>query len=519
MNMHNSGLWITSEIGRLREAIVHTPGRELELVTPRNFGRMLMEDILNLKAAQEDHQELLDTLRHAGVRIYQVRDLLHEMILSLSENDRHNLINAICDLEGCTSAYRRRMHRLTPEGLTEVCIVGELQQESLTRFLRQDLYALPPIPNLMFVRDCAAVVNRSVILSTMAHSVRARESLLFEWIFRHHPVFHTTEAPSWLWLEEAEERRNKYLAIRGTTGIPHLMLEGANFRLRGVKTLSVGGEEFTDPKALVTSDDIILEADDLKLSVGSHFVLEAGNILVLSDDALLIGCNERASPAAIDALAQEMLERRSRIKTILVAIFAPETKFFKHHLDTGFAILHYDRKGLECLAHQPMIEAQGASITVVKMAFERGHLRVQPLPDLRTALKQVEAFSEAKIKPFITCGCEQRKTVEDRIHQEREWHHQAVNVLALAPGKLVAFRRNRRTIELLTRDDNGYGYEEVPARSQDGKLGFLDWPDHRVSEWFEDPEQKTIITVRDEELTRAHGGPRSLVLPLRRDPL
>jgi arginine deiminase len=88
-------------------------------------------------------------------------------------------------------------------------------------------------------------------------------------------------------------------------------------------------------------------------------------------------------------------------------------------------------------------------------------------------------------------------------------------MLALAPGKLIGFRRNQRTIELLRQR----GVAVSPAESENGRAGFLDWTKQEVTSWLDDHTRKSIIAIRDEELSRAHGGPRSLVLPLRRDPV
>src|SRR5262249_49719505 len=161
---------------------------------------------------------------------------------------------------------------------------------------------LAPLSNLMFVRDAGAIVHGGIVLSNMAHSVRARESLLFELIFRQHPLFRSQRTSPRLWLESSYERRNRYLTTRGSAGIPYLTVEGANFRLRGLRGLAVGDHEWNDTQAFMASDDVLLEMADLKLSMGRRFAIEGSNIIVLSEGALLVGCNERTSPAAVQAL-------------------------------------------------------------------------------------------------------------------------------------------------------------------------------------------------------------------------
>lgn len=506
--MDQTGLHITSEIGRLREAIVHTPGRELELVTPRNFGRMLMEDLLYLKAARQDHEAFVRVLERAGVRVHQVGNLLRETLLGLTPALRAHFVEQLCDLEGCPAAYRERLHQLNPAGLADVAIEGELTRESLTRYLRQTLYALPPLPNLMFVRDGATIVNQGVILGAMRHSVRAREALLYEWIFRHHPRWQQSASGQgpWFWLEQGPTPTGLPGRFQGRSGLPHLTVEGARLQLWGRQQLSVGGESLSGPHAHLIADDMVLEADELRLSAGRRFIIEGGNLFVLAPDTLLVGCNARTSPAAIDALATEMLLHRSQIRQLFVAISNPRKGFFHAHLDTGFALLDRGPRGVECLLHQPMIAPEGANLSLVRMHVEQGQLRVSPLPTLGTLLERCFGGVEAA----IPCGSPTRETVEARIFQEREWHHQAVNVLALAPGKLVAFSRNRNTRALL----EAQGYRAVRAET------FLAWSEREQQAWWEEAAwRKSVILIRDNELSRAHGGPRSLVLPLRRDPL
>ncbi|HHJ51787.1 MAG TPA: arginine deiminase, partial [Caldithrix abyssi] len=46
---------VRSEIDELKSVIVHTPGRELEMMTPDAADELLYDDILNLEAARAQH--------------------------------------------------------------------------------------------------------------------------------------------------------------------------------------------------------------------------------------------------------------------------------------------------------------------------------------------------------------------------------------------------------------------------------------------------------------------------------
>ena len=61
--------------------LVHTPGRELEAVTPGNREDYLYDDIIDLEIAQREHRQFVSVLRRFA-RVHQVRDLLAEILSS-----------------------------------------------------------------------------------------------------------------------------------------------------------------------------------------------------------------------------------------------------------------------------------------------------------------------------------------------------------------------------------------------------------------------------------------------------
>src|SRR5688572_20899687 len=70
---------VTSEIGQLETVLVHTPGPELEAVTPGNREDFLYDDIIDLEIAQREHRQFVSVLKRFA-RVYQVRDLLAEIL-------------------------------------------------------------------------------------------------------------------------------------------------------------------------------------------------------------------------------------------------------------------------------------------------------------------------------------------------------------------------------------------------------------------------------------------------------
>ena len=57
----------------------------------------------------------------------------------------------------------------------------------LTAYLSEMPYQLPPIPNLMFMRDPAAVVATASWWGNMAFPARMREALLMRYVYSLHP--------------------------------------------------------------------------------------------------------------------------------------------------------------------------------------------------------------------------------------------------------------------------------------------------------------------------------------------
>src|ERR687896_1395552 len=77
---------VTSEIAQLESVLVHTPGRELEAVTPGNREDFLYDDIIDLEIAQREHRQFVSVLKRFA-QVYQVRDLLAEILAQQEARD------------------------------------------------------------------------------------------------------------------------------------------------------------------------------------------------------------------------------------------------------------------------------------------------------------------------------------------------------------------------------------------------------------------------------------------------
>jgi arginine deiminase len=173
---------VNSEIGKLEGVILHTPGPEVELMTPENAERALYSDILNLSVARQEYIELQGVLNKV-TKTFQVKELLEDALKD--EGVKRELIEEICEAENATD-YLRYLLSLPEAVLAEQLLEGvPIQRKNLTDYLSQERFALRPLHNFFFTRDASVSVGHNVLINKMATPVRARESLIMETIFNH----------------------------------------------------------------------------------------------------------------------------------------------------------------------------------------------------------------------------------------------------------------------------------------------------------------------------------------------
>ncbi len=177
---------IESEIGELEGVILHTPGPEVENMTPENAERALYSDILNLSVAQKEYSSLRGVLEKVA-NVFQVKNLLEDILLM--PNVKNTLINKITD--GCKAGTVRNYLLEQPANLLAALLIEGVprQKNSLTSYLSKHYFTLEPLHNFFFTRDASSAYLGEVFVNRMANPVRKRESLIMESIFDFHPNF------------------------------------------------------------------------------------------------------------------------------------------------------------------------------------------------------------------------------------------------------------------------------------------------------------------------------------------
>jgi arginine deiminase len=308
---------VQSEVGQLRQVIVHRPGLELSRLTPRNVGDLLFDDVLWAKRAKEEHDAFAGVLRDKGVRVHYFGQLLGET-LELPEG-RAFVLDRICTPEllgpNLIRPLRKLFGDLDGPALAEVLVGGVLKADlhparahSLKwDMLQADDFLLPPLPNHLFQRDNSCWIYHGLSVNPMAKSARQRETLHSRAIYRFHPMF-----------------------------------AGADFvRYYG-------------------DDDTHLPA-----------TVEGGDVHVLGHDAVMIGMGERSTPMAVELLASSLFQ--SGQASTVIAVELPATRAMMH-LDTVMTMI--DRG---TFVQYPYLERQLRSWTLTpdetgcRVAVRRNH--------------------------------------------------------------------------------------------------------------------------------------------------
>ena len=172
---------VQSEIGTLNAVLLHTPGAEVENMTPRMAQRALYSDILNLSIARKEYEQIEGVLSKVA-KVYQVRDLLARVLDQ--QEARRELISRICIAEQAGSCFDTLMALPTPKLVTALIEGLPARIDTLTAFLNEDYYALFPLYNFYFTRDSSVTIGNNALICRMANQVRAREAMIMDAIYR-----------------------------------------------------------------------------------------------------------------------------------------------------------------------------------------------------------------------------------------------------------------------------------------------------------------------------------------------
>ncbi|MEU6848725.1 arginine deiminase [Actinacidiphila alni] len=257
------GFHVDSETGRLRRVILHRPDLELKRLTPSNKDALLFDDVLWVRRARAEHDGFADVLRDRGVEVHLFGDLLRESLLL--PQARQLVLDRVFEAKEygplATPHLREAFERLEVAELTEALIGGMTKREFLERFAEPvsvrfhamdlDDFLLAPLPNHIFTRDTSAWVYDGVSINAMRWPARQRETVHFEAIYRHHPLFAGGDFHLW---------------SKGQADYPST-IEGGDVLVIGNGAVLIGMSERTTPQAVEMLAQGLFEAGSARTIV------------------------------------------------------------------------------------------------------------------------------------------------------------------------------------------------------------------------------------------------------------
>ena len=276
---------VFSEVGRLREVIVHRPGLSLQRLTPENCHALLFDDVLWVKKARQEHDAFVDVLRERGVIVQEIGRLLAD-VLEISAAKSWLLeqrVHAGTVGPEMADELKGWLGEIPAEKAAELLMGGIARGDLpfkpaglLGRTMEPGDFVLPPLPNHLFTRDSSCWVNNALVIGSMFWAARRPETINMEAIYRFHPRFS-----------------------------PHF-----------------------DPR---------------RWNAGNHpaekATLEGGDVMPVGRGTVLVGMGERTTPQAVSLLAKHLFERGDADQVI--AALMPRDRSYMH-LDTVFTFCDHD---------------------------------------------------------------------------------------------------------------------------------------------------------------------------------
>ncbi|MEQ1623492.1 MAG: arginine deiminase family protein [Sediminibacterium sp.] len=476
-----SQLSVTSEIGTLKRLLVHSPDSGLGKVVPSKAQDWLFEDIVHLDTIRKNEYDFYTKILLYFLDPSKIKGKLQEV--DAKENDRNfykpehakffasenvielqwllaqvledadlrsKLVASVCAIEGCTYQTQLELLDYSPKELAKTFISGSAAGN------RELLFA--PIPNFIFTRDIGITINQYVLLNKPAKKARTREALLAKYIFFHHALF-------------ADYRNN-------------------------IIELSDSHHSFLLPK----------EEDDRKIT------LEGGDIMVVSENHLLVGVSERTSSEAAVRVTNLLFEKGVVEKVTVVKI--PKKRDYMH-IDTVFtqvkrdvwvmlgnfsrkAVKHEDENVIERILE--IKKEEKIKILQFHKKSPENPISFESLEDLLVDISKNDLHCEDEVR-FIFSGN------NEFPYNAREQWTDSCNLLALKEGVVLGYDRNDKTTEAF----KAAGFTIIHAKEL---IEALEAGTLKVEEMHD-----TLILMPSAELSRARGGFHCMSMPILRTPI
>ncbi|XWO13547.1 Arginine deiminase [Candidatus Hepatincola sp. Pdp] len=402
---------VFSEIGKLKKVLLHRPGEELNNLAPEYLSRLLFDDTPFLEIAQKEHDTFAKTLTKLGAEVVYVEDLVVESLQNTT-----------------------------------------VKEEFIKKFIKES--------DIVSIHKADALINYFLSLSTK-DMVNKMIAGVFKEDIKHYKQQSLSSLVDYAYPFLCDPLPNLLFQRDPFSTIGHgISLHHMHTPTRRRETI-FAEYIFKYHKDYANNNTPLYYNRDLDNSI------EGGDILVLSEDTLIVGISERTDPAAVDTLARNIFAKNSSFTTI-IGLKIPSSRAFMH-LDTVFTHIDHTTFTIHPEVEDPL--------NIYRLTKDNNNdYGVKIVPEKITL---VEILKECVGKDITLIRC----AGGNLFHAAKEQWNDGTNTLAVAPGEVIVYDRNVLTNKIL--QEHGIKTHVIPSS----------------------------------ELSRGRGGPRCMSMPLVREKL
>lgn len=372
---------VHSEVGKLHKVMVCAPGKAHNRLTPSNCDQLLFDDVLWVERAKRDHFDFMTKMREQGVDVVEMHNLLAE---TLAQPDAKKWILDQQIIPNEVSLGIINETRSFLDGLAPRALAEVLIGGLSTSELANEGYA--DLEELKLIREAVGITE--YLLPPLPNTLYTRDTTC--WIYGG-----VTLNPLY-WPARHEETVL-------TTAIYKFHPDFAN-------------------------EEINFWWGDPTVHHGTA-TLEGGDVMPIGNKTVLIGMSERTSHQAITQLAASLFaNKNSGVERVMIAAM-PKLRAAMH-LDTVFTFCDRDVVTL-----YPAIVNQ---IKTFSLRPSDGPTGMKLKRDKGTFVEAVAAALNLKKLRVV-------ETEGNDYDTERQQWDSGNNVVALAPGVVMAYDRNTKT--------------------------------------------------------------------------
>lgn len=329
-------LHVDSEVGELREVVVHRPGSELSRLTPDNVDDLLFDDVMWAERARQEHDAFVGQMTTRGIVVHHFATLLAEALDEPGAREFvQDRLTTATQFGPALDAPLDTIVGGTPAvELADILIGGLLKREIapllhasslLMEYLDDEDFVLRPLPNHLFQRDNSAWIYGGLSINPMAKAARERETINSRVVYNFHP----------------------------------------RFRDAGM-TVLYGNDSLQHRPATI----------------------EGGDIAVIGNRTVMVGMGERTTPQGVEVLSRRLFETGTADRVIVVEL--PKQRAFMH-LDTAMTMV--DRDAFCVYPYLPQ-ELRSFTLTPVGRV---GHYEVRENRDLFAAIGEALGIDKIRV--------------------------------------------------------------------------------------------------------------------------